>query len=113
MKPKFKGTLEIQGIFPNNCNYSAAILFFLLNPARDVKCITDGQEKHNRRTRNFPAFPKNLKGEMIIVSVNNLAMCRAFTCAAPAVSHPSGVKSEKTNIPLKCYNKCRSNKTPN
>jgi hypothetical protein len=48
-------------------------LFFALNPARGVKCITGGQAKRNRRIKSSPTFPKPCKGEMIIAMIDNLA----------------------------------------
>jgi hypothetical protein len=41
--------------------YSAAVLFFTLNPARGVKCITGGEAKRNRRI-GTPPTPKALQG---------------------------------------------------
>jgi hypothetical protein len=37
-------------------NLSVEFLFFALNPARGVKCITGGETKRNRRSRNSPIF---------------------------------------------------------
>jgi hypothetical protein len=54
-------------------------LFFALNPARGVKCITGGEAKRNRRSRNTPIFPKPCKGEIIIAAADNLASCGALT----------------------------------
>jgi hypothetical protein len=45
-----------------SCNISVEFLFFALNPARGVKCITGGEAKRNRRSRNTSIFPKPCKG---------------------------------------------------
>jgi hypothetical protein len=56
-------------------------LFFALNPARGVKCITGGEAKRNRRSRTLP-FSKALQGRDVIAVVDNLAPCGALLCWA-------------------------------
>jgi hypothetical protein len=57
-------------------------LFFALNPARGVKCITGGEAKRNRRNRNSPVFQSPArdpcKGEIMIAVADNLAPCGAL-----------------------------------